>query len=337
MKKIYKILISALLIGVLSAALAFNISAEETPLNIVKTGAAFNDGEINLTYTADSTIGENVKLFIWDTYPISGTVPIYETAEFSEMTLEGNSYKVFASNSILIQNLRKPYYAALSTVDGDGNIISRGEIVKHSVFSHYLDILSTGTADQLALFTKLLNIGAAMQKQLLGTALYTANDLTLAGGYSNEYYALTTSIYIDGVLADNETSYYSSPSEIRLTAQRVIDGASFVGFTDKSGTALKEYGELTSSTWNELPYSVNSVGTSYINLNYTSGMILSTDYENISSLTSHGVSKDSGTALIEPTRRAVTTDKKGVASTTAITGSAHVSISSKGEIGRAHV
>ena len=329
MKRTYKIITLSLLASLFLIILSVSAFAESEAPEIAQKGASFNEGEINLTYAVDSAEGRAIKLTVWDSYPISDTVPIHETTEFTSVTVGGKSYKVFASGAVLLQNLRKPYYAAISALSDDGSVIARGEIVRFSVFDYFLDLLATGTEDQIALFTKLLNIGAAMQKQLLGTSLYPNTELTAAGGYSNEYYALTTHTYVDGVLTDSDTAYYSAPTDVRLTAQKALDGAGFVGFTDKDGNALREHGDLTSSSWNEYPYSVGKVGIAEVSLNYESGIALPVGYDKITSVSGHGVVNGSGTTYAEPTKRPVNSDKEGVTSSTVASGSAYVALSSK--------
>ena len=330
MKRTYKIIFLATLALLISALVGVSAFAEVSAPTVEKIGASFDGGEINLTYAVNAAEDGTLKLTMWDSYPISDTVPIYETTEFTEMTLGNESYKVFSSDAILIQNLRKPYYAAVSVIAEDGSTITRGEIVKYSVFSYFLDNFTTSTVDQTTLFTRLLNIGAAMQKQLLGTALYPNTELTAAGGYANEYYALTKNIYVDGVLSDSETAYYSAPTVVRIEADKVYANAAFVGFAGKDGE-LKEYGEQTSATWNEYPYSLDTIGISEISLNYSNSAPLPVGYDKTTSVSGHGVTNDSGTSYAEPTKKGVYTDKKGVASTTSVAGSAYVALDSKAE------
>ena len=331
MRRLKRIIAAATLALTLFAGFAFTASAENgSCANIEKKMATFNDGEITLAFAAKSDAGA-LKLKIWSSYPIADPPVLYETTEFTEMTSGGTTYKVFSSENVLLQDLRRPYYAALFTVDSLGSETGRGEIVKFSVFDYFLDLLATGTADQLALFTRLLDMGAAMQRQLLGTVLYTNASLNEAGGYANEYYALSQSIYVDGVLQDTEIAYYANPTDVRISADKYIGTASFVGFTDKDGAPLKEYGELTSSTWNELPCSVSEAGILEVTLNYESRGITPTGYEKVSSLTAHGITKDSGTAFTNPGKVGLTTDKKGVASTTVASNSAYVEITSKAD------
>ena len=329
MKRFYKIIATALLGLTISALLAFGASAEDAPI-IERKAAKFDDGEITLTFAAKSD-ASSLKIKIWETYPIADTPVLYETAEFTEMTLDGESYKVFSSENVLLQNLRKSYYAAIYSLDASGNEISHSEITSFSVFDYFLELLGTGTEDQIALFTRLLEMGAAMQKQLLGTSLYPNSDFTEAGGYADEYYVLITNTIVDGELKDSTTTYYADPTDTRLKATRVVDGACFAGFSDKDGNALKEYGDLTSSSWNELPYSVTKAGIATINLNYVTGGTLPLNYEKASSISGLGVIKDAGTEFTTPKRVGLTTDKKGVASTTAIAGSAHIAFASKEE------
>ena len=330
MKRFYKFLTASLLAMTIFAILAFGASAEASAPSIEKKLASFDGGEITLGFAVKGDTG-SVKLKIWGSYPISDTPVLYETTEFTEMTLDGASYKVFSSEHVLLQNLRKPYYAAIFALDSKGSEIARSEIIKFSVFDYFLELLGTGTEDQIALFTKLLDMGGAMQRQLLGSAIYSNTEFNAAGGYSDEYYALKENTYVDGTLKSSEISYYAAPTDLRLTAEKAYEGAGFVGFTSKSGAALKEYGELTSSTWNELPFSVTNVGITEVNLNYSTGSALPVGYESISSLTSHGITKDSGTEFSTPRKFGLTTDKKGVASTTIVANSAVASISSKGE------
>ena len=330
MKRTYKIIFLATLALLISALVGVSAFAEVSSPAIDKIGASFDSGEINLTYAVKADAEGTLKLTIWDSYPISDTVPVHETTEFTEMTLGSESYKVFSSDAVLIQNLRKPYYAQVSVISEDGTAISRSEIVKYSVFNYFLDNFATGTADQTALFTRLLNIGAAMQKQLLGTSIYPNTELALAGGYANEYYALTKNVYVDGVLSDSETAYYTAPTVVRIEADKVYENAAFVGFAGKDGE-LKEYGELTSSTWNEYPYFVDAIGISEISINYSKNSPLPVGYDKNNSVSGHGVTNEAGTNYAEPTKKGVYTDKKGVASTTSVAGSAYVALDSKAE------
>ena len=329
MKRIFKILSFSAIALLLSLLLAVSISAEAGSIGDVKTGVSFDDGKITITYAVSGTDGSALKLSVYDSYPLADSEPLYETADYTDMTVGDTSYKVFSSDNILLQNLRKPYYARITSTNSDGKVLSAGAVIKLSVFDHYLNILSTGTEDQTALFTKLLKIGAAMQKQLLGSALYSNNDLTLAGGYSDEFYVLEKNICVDGEIFDTEYEYFSAPTTARIKADKMLGEASFSGFTDSLGARVSEYGDLTSSSWNEYPCALSSVGITKISVNYTKGGVSYIGYDESDAISKHGITNDSGTSYLEPTRMGVFTDKKGVASTTAVAGSAYVALGSK--------
>ena len=106
----------------------------------------------------------------------------------------------------------------------------------------------------------------------------------------------------------------------------------FAGFVDDDGNALREYGENTAPTHNKYTIVVNKPGTTTVSGNYTSEFGAITTFDTHTSVSQYNVSiSGNNTKFADPSRTALTVDKKGVASTTIAANSAYIALKTRGE------
>ena len=237
-------IIFALIFGILILSLSV-LSFADNSAEVI-TGVAFDDGTITLTYAVpDASFGQGTVLKVFDNDADNSEETGYEVTESTALTIGGKSYKQFSTKPIRIQHLNKTVFASIS--DGANTT----GIMSYSVFDHIVEHFADSTADQKELFIALLDIGGAMQRQLLGTTLLSNTDFNDIGYYADQYSVLRIATYVDGELYGTKDEHYFPGDSTQIVADKALSGAVFTGFADKDGNAVSEYGELTAESYNK--------------------------------------------------------------------------------------
>ena len=245
--KIITLILSAVLL--IGAAIGISVSAEEeTPtVRIAYKNIAY-EGAVKILYAVEAQNipeGAKVQMAFFDTMPESANeTPKYLKDEYAEeITIGDVSYKAFFSEGIAPKDMRKSVYA-VPVITKDGEPIVIGDPVAYSIYNYGINMFEkTPTADQKALYTSLLDYGASVQKLLLGTEDYTAEDLAAAGGYADEYCGIKVATAVDNAIAlEGELlGYYAPGTAIELSADLYYEGAMFTGFIDENYNAVADF------------------------------------------------------------------------------------------------
>ena len=157
---------------------------------------------------------------------------------------EGKTYYAIFSDDIAPVDMTKPIYAQPFIVNGDETEVVCEEVTEYSVYTYAMNRFSQSpTADQLALYTALLDYGAAVQ------SIFPDDANVDVYGWADAYYDITKYVFVDDVLQADEsltrgTAY--RPSELELTdkglllglANSTLDGAYFKNITDIDGVPV---------------------------------------------------------------------------------------------------
>ncbi len=318
----------------LVSAFAISTSASDRELEVSSKTVLFDDGSLVLCYdvlASNVADGESLKMYFWKSQPQEDASPDYVVEGGAEISIGGESYFTFYSKPLRHQDMRLPIYSAAVITNESGEVVAKSEIEPFSLFDYTIKLFDAGLSDQIALYTTLLEYGAAMQRALYASGAYTAAELTASGGYSNEYCKVVLETYVDGVFAESSASYYAPKSSFTLSADKTYNGAIFDGFKDEKGSALLEYGENTSPTHNHYGAFVTTPGTTVYKKNYKSYSYGVTSYDERTDITTYGLDvSGQNTRYNTPLEITLTTDKKGVASTTKVTNTAYVSLTTRG-------
>ena len=190
---------------------------------------------------------------------------------------------------------------------------------------HYAD----STADQKELYIALLDIGGAMQRQLLGTTLLPNSTFNNIGFYADQYAVLRVATYLDGEYYGTSDECLYLGDSTQIVAAKSLEGAVFTGFADKDGNFVSEYGELTADSYNKYSLTLDSIGVTEYKQFYTTKNYTVNEFDG-GTLTDMGIVTGDGTTKLNPTKKFFTTDKNGVASKTIVYVSACVAFSAKG-------
>ena len=315
-------IILALLLGVLLLSLSVPSFADNSAEVI--TGVAFDDGTITLTYAVpDASFGQGTVLKVFDNDADNSEETGYEVTESTALTIGGKSYKQFSTKPIRIQHLNKTVFASISD---DANTTG---LMSYSVFDHIVEHFADSTADQKELFIALLDIGGAMQRQLLGTTLLSNTDFNDIGYYADQYSVLRIATYVDGELYGTKDEHYFPGDSTQIVADKALSGAVFTGFADKDGNAVSEYGELTAESYNKYSLKLDTIGVTEYKQFYTTKNYTVNEFDG-GTLTEMGITTGAGTSKLNPSKKYFTTDKKNVESKTIVYVTAAVAFGVKG-------
>ena len=287
-------------------------------------GVKFNDGTITMTYAVpDGSFGNDSVLKAFNTDAKDEEATGYEVTDYTPLTVDGKSYKQFSTRPIIIQHLNKTVFASIS--DGKNTT----GLITYSVFDYIVGHFEGSTEDQKALYTALLDISGAMQRQLLGTILFSNSTFSEIGYYADSYSVLRVYTYVNGELYDTNNKYFRRGESTQIIADKALDGAVFSHFTDKDGNKVSEYGELTAESYNKYSLTLDGIGITELNQHYVTSGYTPNEFEG-NSLSEIGITVGEGAAKLGPDKIYFTEDKKGVASKTIVHTTAYVAYGTKG-------
>ena len=285
-KLITLILSAVLLIG---AAIGISVSAttDAPTVEIVGKNLSY-EGAIKVLYAVEATNvpeGAKVQMAFFDKMPTSAEdTPKYVKDENSKTLIIGDKEcKAFFSEGIAPKDMRKNIYA-VPVITQDGEILVIGEPTSYSIYTYATNMFEKSpTEEQKALYTSLLDYGASVQRVLLDSNDYTAEELEAAGGYADEYCGIKLNTFVDGELKESKlVGYYGVGELIKIDAEKIYNGALFNGFTNADGTKVDAYDGAVLSTWHKNSVVAMTPGVVEYNHNYTTSIAYE-DYEEASS------------------------------------------------------
>lgn len=316
-KIIFPVILSALLLAF--ATLSFAEGGSE-----IIYGVKFDDGTITMTYAVpDGSFGADSVLKVFNPDAKDEEAAGYEVTDYTPLTADGKSYKQFSTRPIKIQHLNKTVFASIS----DGN--NTTGLTTYSVFDYIVEHFEGSTEDQRTLYTALLDISGAMQRQLQGTVLFSSSTFDEIGYYADAYSVLRVSTYVDGELYATNDQYFRPGESTEIIADKTVNGAVFAYFTDKDGSEVSEYGELTAESYNKYSLTLEDIGITELNQHYVTSEYTPNEFDG-ESLSAIGITVGEGTAKLSPKKIYFTEDKKGVASKTIVHTTAYVAYKTKG-------
>ncbi len=196
-------------------------------VNIKYKNLAYEDAVQLIFYVESANVaeGQSVKLILSDE-ALTEVVIDENTAIYSplgKLTVgEGDTavaYDAFASEEIAPTELRVNVYAIAVVVDADNNVLAQSDVLEYNVFQYCMDRIDKNpTADQLALYTALLDFGASVQ-EIVG---YTDETIDEVGGWANAYYGVKVNTVVDENVIATEKHYFTE-SNIGDTVQLPVD------------------------------------------------------------------------------------------------------------------
>ena len=267
------VLAAALLV---CCVIGIGASAEEngaTEVSIAGKNLSY-EGALKIVYYVDApnfdAENQTLKMNFW--IGTKSETPAYVKefeGEGDIVVREGKTYYAIFSDDIAPVDMTKPIYAQPFIVNSDETEVVCEEVTEYSVYTYAMNRFSQSpTADQLALYTALLDYGAAVQ------SIFPDDANVDVYGWADAYYDITKYVFVDDVLQADEslargTAY--RPSELTLTdkglllglANSTLDGAYFKNITDIDGVPV------------DVQYALP--GTYTYNVNYTTAGTL-TDF-----------------------------------------------------------
>jgi len=236
--KLIALAVSALLI--IGAIVGISVSADTSATAKIDYLNVAYEGAVRLVYDVkvEGTLAEDEKaaVLIWD----KGEEQTLENATVvTEYTEAGDGYLSFYSEGFAPKHLRKPIAAkaAIVTVDAEGAVAAIAaqseNAVEYSVYDYVLGRfnLNQNTKDQAALYTALLDYGAAVQDVLYESNLASGVDEATAKvnagleyGYADQYYTLSyaKTAYVNGKLVKTDVETYNlrAGESVQLDAEQ---------------------------------------------------------------------------------------------------------------------
>ena len=236
-----------LLIGAVIGITAF---ADEAPsVEIVRKNISY-DGAVKTLYALDAKNVGNGKVGVLF-YSVD---PADESAEYDyvkyaseKITLGKAEYDVVFSKGFRPTDLRKSIFAVPVIVEGN-KVVAKGAAVEYSPYIYAMNRFDQeSTADQLALYTALLEYGAAVQRVLSTPAEVAAN-----GGYADEYYSITVKNALATALDEKTDSVCATFSKADVEAGKVavdakLGDTDFVALANADGNPLKLDASITTT------------------------------------------------------------------------------------------
>jgi len=260
MKIITLILSCVLLIG---AAVGITVSAEQNPPTVKIAGQNISyEGAVKVAYyiPAEGLEGYTVKVLskVSETFTYGKTVG--EKLTYSEdvtvsvatdkVTIEGTEYLIGYSEGIAPKKLRDNVYSVAIVVDENDAIVAVSANKKYSVYNYAMNRFNgESTDEQYALYTALLNYGAAVQA-VLG---YNAE----AGKWADEYYIINQTTTVNDTATNSVQKIRGTQipdrAQYELVADKWADNDKSVIFTGFTGADGESYlGENYSANWNKI-------------------------------------------------------------------------------------
>lgn len=255
--KIITLVISCLLL--IGGIIGIGVSAEDTPSVEIYKKIISYEGAVRIAYAVDaSELSDGAEIKIAFSYDENVTAPkgklnaedfAYVNGASAVYEIGGKSYPTVFSNGFAPVNMTKNIYAIPLIVDAGGNVLASGEVCDFSIFRYCTERFSASpSADQLELYTALLNYGAAVQEALLESGTYAQSELDKYG-WADAYYVAKITNLVDGAF-DSVSYECFRESDVTLNAEKSYKDRIFDGFLDADGNELKAYGADTASSWN---------------------------------------------------------------------------------------
>ena len=292
--KIITLVLSCMLL--IGGIIGIGVSAEDAPSVEIYKKIISYEGAVRIAYAVDSSelsdgeeikiafsYNENVtaptgKLNAEDFAYVNGVSEIYEIGD--------KSYPTVFSNGFAPVNMTKTIYAIPLIVDADGNVIASGDVCDFSIFRYCTERFSANpSADQLELYTALLDYGAAVQEALLASGAYSQSDLDRYG-WADAYYVAKVTKLIDGAVDSVSYECYRE-SDVTLNPEKSYKNKIFAGFLDADGNELKAYGDSTASSWNYYDTTL-ALGETEFTYKYAGGKVYTWSDENGEDITLAG-------------------------------------------------
>ena len=226
---------------IVGAVVGISVSASDPAIEITSKNVSY-EGAVKTVYIVETenADGYTVKVNFYDTDPANGGEALYSKGIGNTVTLGEVEYDVVFSNGFAPNQLRNSIFAVPTLVDANGAVVATGATVEYSPYIYAMNRFTTGaTKDQLALYTALLDYGAAVQR-----VLATPEEIAACGGYADEYY----DVIVNGALAtaiDTKTAQIKdtfSKAEIEtgaVTANAKLDDIDFTAWADANGNAIR--------------------------------------------------------------------------------------------------
>ena len=243
MKKNVKMLTLALsLLLVIGSVIGVTAFAADTPsVEIVRKNISY-DGAVKTLYAIEAeNIGSGkVAVQFYSVDPSEeGATADYTKLASDKITLGEKEYDVVFSQGFRPTDLRKTIYAVPVILNGS-NVIAKGAAVEYSPYIYAMNRFDKeATADQLTLYTALLEYGAAVQR-----ILSTPDEVTANGGYADEYYKVTVNSAVATKLNETPATVTKTYSKAQVLAGEIVadatyGGESFVAWADANNDLLR--------------------------------------------------------------------------------------------------
>lgn len=163
-------------------------------------------------------------------------------AEGNKMTatINGTTYYIVYSKGIAPKDMTKTVTAKAYIENADGTKVEAAESVDYSIYSYAMNRFSASpTADQVTLYTALLDYGAAVQEVFSQTDAAVAADIDKYG-WADAYYDYSYVTYVDHILDYNASRSAGAkrPSEISAPEiARDYAGAKLASVKDNKGNS----------------------------------------------------------------------------------------------------
>ena len=239
--KIISLAVSMLLL--VGAVIGISAFADTSPTVEIAQKNISYEGAVKTLYavkTANAD-GYTVQVNFYDTDPAAeGAVPAYTKGVGGQITVGEEPLDVVFSKGFSPEMLRKSIFAVPTLVDANGAVVATGAAVEYSPYIYAMNRFSqSATADQLSLYTALLDYGAAVQR-----VLCTADEVTANGGYADEYYDITANKALATDLAGKSALVSGTYSKADLAAGEIvadaaIDNIDFAAWADADGNAIR--------------------------------------------------------------------------------------------------
>ena len=175
-----------LLVG---AVIGISVSAAENDPTVEITAKNISyEGAVKTLYIVETANadGLTVQVNFYDTDPAKGGALLYTKGVGGQITLGETECDVVFSNGFAPNELRNSIFVVPTLVDANGAVVATGATVEYSPYIYAMNRFNkAATADQLALYTALLDYGAAVQR-----VLNTPDEVKALGGYADEYYEI---------------------------------------------------------------------------------------------------------------------------------------------------
>ena len=223
----------------IGAVIGISAFADTAPsVEIMQKNIAY-EGAVKTLFAikAENADGLTIKVNFYDTDPSGeGAVIAYTKGVGAKTTIGDEEYDVVFSEGFRPKELRKSIFAVPVLVDTEGNVVASGKAVEYSPYIYAINRFEkSATADQITLYSALLDYGAAVQR-----VLSTPEEVAQGGGYADEYCGIREDIALNGTTEEIGTvNYYAPGTEVTLTASNMYGATGvFRHFADESGKSL---------------------------------------------------------------------------------------------------